>query len=94
MEIEGYFSTRVIFESHGVTTELLSDFQHLGLLEFHAEYGTAYIHQSSVSTLEKMIRVQHELTLNADEFLLVFPLILKIQELQAENQRLRIGLVS
>lgn len=67
-----------------VEISFFNDLDNMGLIEIEIIKQAKYIHQDSISDLEKMIRLHHELDLNIEGIDIVFNLLQKLDKIQNE----------
>lgn len=82
--MEHLISINQLCEYHQLEVSFFIDLSEAGLLEIEIIKEQPYVHQESIATLEKMIRLYHELGINIAGIDTVLNLLNKIDQLQNE----------
>ena len=72
-----------------VKPQFIAHLHETGLIEVWEVENASYVHQNTVRDLERMVRLYHDLNVNPEGIDVVFNLLDRIDELQAELNSLR-----
>jgi len=72
-----------------IELSFFDELETMGLIEIKTIKKVQFIHQDSISDLEKMIRLHHELAINAEGIDVVFNLLKKVDKLEEELNSVR-----
>ena len=84
MNLEEFISLQRLCESYKIEISFFSGLNEMGLIEIQTIKQVPHVRRDKISDLEKMIRLHHELNINAEGIDTVFNLLQKIEELQQE----------
>lgn len=89
MNIENFIPLQTICTHYQTEISFVNELGEIGLIEIHTIEQTHCIHQDQLRVIEKMIRLHHELDVNAEGIDVVFNLLQKVRELQEELKHTR-----
>ncbi len=84
MNIENLISVHTLISHYKIEMSFITNLNELGLLEIEFVEESPYIHQDKIASLEKIIRLHHELELNLEGIDVVLNLLNKLIDLQNE----------
>jgi chaperone modulatory protein CbpM len=84
MKRENLISIHQLCTHYQIELSFFNDLNACGLIELRTLENTHYIDQDKLNELEKMIRIHQELDINMEGIDVVFNLLKRIDELQAE----------
>lgn len=89
MSFEDFIPINQLCTHYQVEVSFIRYLGEAGLVEIQTIEHSPCIHSDYIGTIEKMIRIHHELDVNTESLDIVFHLLKKIEYLQEENSLLR-----
>lgn len=95
MKTENFIPINQLSLHYKVELSFINDLSEMGLIEINIIEQSQFIHIDKIKTLEKIIRIHHELDINIEGIDVVFNLLQKIDTLQNElnSSKNRLSLV-
>ncbi|WP_053991817.1 chaperone modulator CbpM [Mangrovimonas sp. TPBH4] len=89
MDTSHYIPLATLCSSYNVTISFLEELEDIGLISIITVEKQYYLDTDSLSSLDKVLRMQRELNLNIEGIDIVFNLLHKVDALQAELNNLQ-----
>lgn len=89
METSHYIPIATLCTSYDITISFLEELEDIGLISIITIEKQYYLDTDSLSSLDKVLRMQRELNLNIEGIDIVFNLLQKVDALQVELNNLQ-----
>lgn len=89
MSKENLIPIKQLCRHYQVEISLFSELHNLGIIEVLTIEDTHFIHKDKINVVEKVVRIQNDLSVNLEGVDTVFNLLDKINELQNELNNLK-----
>lgn len=89
METSHYIPIATLCTSYDITISFLEELEDIGLISIITIEKQYYLDTDSLSSLDKVLRMQRELNLNIEGIDIVFNLLQKVDALQIELNNLQ-----
>ncbi len=89
MSKENLIPIKQLCRHYQVEISLFSELHNLGIIEVLTIEDTHFIHEDKINVVEKVVRIQNDLSVNLEGVDTVFNLLDKINELQTELNNLK-----
>ncbi|MBC7885915.1 MAG: chaperone modulator CbpM [Saprospiraceae bacterium] len=89
MSINNLIALNELCVHYKVETSFFKNLNDIGLIEIHTIKETLYIDQQKLNDLEKMMRLHHDLEVNMEGIDVVFNLLQKVFDLEAELNKVK-----
>ena len=84
MNLDHFIPVKTLCIHYKIDQSFFGSLDEIGLIEIQIIEQTPYIHQDTITEIEKIIRMHQELEVNLEGIDVVFNLLQKIDHLQAE----------
>ncbi|NND07484.1 MAG: MerR family transcriptional regulator [Saprospiraceae bacterium] len=84
MNTKEYLLIREVCHHYTIEVNFVSRLHDVGLIKLHQLDDRWYLHEEEVSTLEKVLRLHHDLNVNVEGIDIIFNLLERIDELEQQ----------
>lgn len=84
MSTKNFIPLNELCSNYQVEMSFFNDLHEIGLIEVVTFKKTLYIHQDKITTIEKIVRLHHELEINLAGIDAIFHLIQKLEDKENE----------
>jgi chaperone modulatory protein CbpM len=89
MDTQELIVVELFCQEYHVETSLIWDLEEFGLIETIRKDNTHYLNKNQIVTIEKIIRLHTDLSINKEGIEIILDLLNKIEELHQHNKHLR-----
>jgi hypothetical protein len=89
MKSDHLIAVHILCQQYQVEMPFFAKLQDFGLIEIHSLQEINFVNPEAIAPIEKALRLHQELELNLEGIDIVFNLLRKIEDLQAEVQELK-----